>query len=747
MSLITLSSGDSQKPYLFNSYFPQPIKIPVGSQVCMLKFLHFRNEDEFIVNTMNNRLYFCIGNTKTDGKREVILKTGSYTGAELATQLATQMNDALQQQNYLWAVTYSSINDTFEISYSSVLTPDPSGGEWSDSINDNVLLEIRNDDNVGSKSTIIPKLDGSLGQPDYVTAFLRKGILIHSGLVSVESVGFRLDNAEMIDTGVAYTPSFNDTTIGMVRDVISVPAPDDLNVNSQFQPQRQDVRIDMLADGVISVYTIDNTSQTNPSKPNFSNNREMRALPETVIENITGLDLTDKNIVVNTYFRVIMSLHRTSGATPTIQVVAQLQFSVDRGLNYTSASSTEQDPSGNDYIRSYTTGGTTLDGVFWVSNEADFNDNGQQKVQILQTKRCPYIPSITSYDSQDEFGVVRLTTGDSQIWSDLSGNFTATTYTGVNNYEFVLTGTSSVWYVESPDFALGQDLTKFQASPTDDALPLNKVEMTYNCNDGQIVIDPNGTTVTLDYQGTFLPLFDSVDPQYLVEGVFNGEERVVLDRERHYGEDVTVGSGQLLGADLSQKAMLWLRRLDAEDISANSGAPAFLQSGDDSGNLGLILGSSKNFVINSNPSAGQDVFVSSSTPDRVAKSTTLHISIPELPVKSYEGGYNGIAKSLAVLPREEFKGQGTNSGRLVYVSDFENWLDLDSATDLYINQFSVEVRNPDGSLATDLSPDTTVQIKFREDPSKIHRELVSMVRNSEQRTGQILSQEISNVGS
>ena len=67
MSLITLSSGDNTKPYLFSSYFPQPIKIPSGSQVCVLKFIHFRNEETFLINNMNSKLFFCIGNTKNDG--------------------------------------------------------------------------------------------------------------------------------------------------------------------------------------------------------------------------------------------------------------------------------------------------------------------------------------------------------------------------------------------------------------------------------------------------------------------------------------------------------------------------------------------------------------------------------------------------------------------------------------------------------------------------------------------------------
>jgi hypothetical protein len=747
MSLITLSSGDSQKPYLFNSYFPQPITIPVGSQVCMLKFLHFRNEDEFIVNSMNNRLFFCIGNTQVDGKREVILTTGSYTGAELATQLQTQMNAALQQQNYTWTVTYSTIDDKFGIAYTSVPTPGVSGGEWSDYVDDDTLLEIRNNDSLGSKTTIIPKLRGNLGEPDYVSGFLRKGILIHSGLVSVESIGFRLNNDEMTDTTQFYTPSFNDCTIGLVRDVISVPAPGNLNVNSQFKPQRQDVRIDMLEDGVITVYTIYNTSQVNPSKPNFANIRQMRQIPLAALQNITSLDIVDKTKIVNTFFRVIMSLHRTGGTNDTIQIVAQLQWSQDRGATYTSAVSTEQDPGGNNYIRNHTPpGGAVMEGVFWVSSEAGFNDDGEQKIQMLQTKRCPYIPSLTSYDSQEEIGTPELLSGDSDNWLDGTNIYKISGYIGTEDWDYVFLRPSlTPYYIRNPVISTSGDNTVFRVGATETSAPT--FDLTYNANDGEMVLDPTGLGISLTYSGTTLPEFTSAFPQYLMEGVFNGEDRPVLNITPTLGEDNDVGSGTLVGADLSQKAMLWLRRLDAEDIVANSGKPAHLKSGDTSGNLGLILGSAKNFVINSTPSEGQPVFTSTSTPDRVAKSTTLHISIPELPVKSYEGGYSGVGKNLAVLPREEFKAQGSNSGRLVYVSDFENWLDLDTATDLHINQFSVEVRNPDGSLSTDLSPDTTLQIKFRQDPTRLQRELVSMVRNSQQRTGQILSQELNNLGS
>ena len=136
MSLITLNSN-GQLPHLFNCHFPQAIKIKPNSQVCILKFLHFRDSSVYNVTSSNNILRFVIGNTNFDALRLVLLTEGQYSGAEFAIQLALQMNNVLQQQNYQFSVTFVTEDPTtspptpegFIIVVTTLATPEESAFE------------------------------------------------------------------------------------------------------------------------------------------------------------------------------------------------------------------------------------------------------------------------------------------------------------------------------------------------------------------------------------------------------------------------------------------------------------------------------------------------------------------------------------------------------------------------------------------------------------------------------------------
>ncbi len=98
MSLITLNSN-GQSPYLWNNHFPQPIIIKPFSQVCVLKFLHFRDSEKYSVSQSSNTLKFNIGNTQFDAIRIARIPVGTYSGEDLATAIQDAMNLVLQQQN------------------------------------------------------------------------------------------------------------------------------------------------------------------------------------------------------------------------------------------------------------------------------------------------------------------------------------------------------------------------------------------------------------------------------------------------------------------------------------------------------------------------------------------------------------------------------------------------------------------------------------------------------------------------
>ncbi len=744
MSLITLSSSDNVKPYLYSSHFPQPIRIPAGSQVCCLKFIHFRDENEFLVNSMTDTLYFILGNKQNDGKRKVVLTHGSYTSSALATEIARAMNSALQQQNYLWACAYDAINDVFTISFSSQATPSATGGTWTEYIGDNSVFEVRNNDTVGGHTLVLPK---NVGATQNASAFLTKGILVHLGTYESEAITLSYDDNTFAD---AVPFEWMPSQLGVVRDVLSVPFPQNPNANSSFDVNEQDIRINLEGD-TIEISSLDQTANTAPTNPNYVTNRLMRTIPSSALSTLGQLDITNKTEMYNAMFKFVITF--VSGATN--RAICSMLVSTDRGLNYTPATTTTNDPSGNPYFRTFTRAdGVSMDGVCWVSDSANFNDGGKQKQNVFVSKRCPYVPTLTAEGTQTTYSypeLVRNITLPTWTGSSPADTYTLSAYSGSNSqFVFTATGTSNTYYLAKPSVSAGGNLLEFGLSDVDSASAPTGDATVHPDSGGMTINYPAGGTDNWNFNGSSAELYmNSTTPQYEVSGIFNPDDRAVSTElhEKDFNvkdsDLVSDDSASLVGADVSKKYWLFMKKLTQEDV-AKSTTQTPIKLGEPSGNIGTLLGASDNLYTGAT-STGTDVFVSNGNPNKTGKSSTLHISIPELPVKSYEGGYDGVGKNIAVLPREEFKSQGQDGGQLVFVADYENWVDIQSATDLYVNQFSVEIRNPDGSLATDLLPDTTLQVKIREDPLKKQAEQMSKLLSSlNQRTGQILSQDMSN---
>jgi len=106
-------------------------------------------------------------------------------------------------------------------------------------------------------------------------------------------------------------------------------------------------------------------------------------------------------------------------------------------------------------------------------------------------------------------------------------------------------------------------------------------------------------------------------------------------------------------------------------------------------------------------------------------------------VKSFEGENSSEAKSLAIIPREEFA-TGETEGSLVYVAPFENWIDINNGQELNMNLLTTIVRNADGSLSENLVRETQAVFKIRQDPMKLEedkkaerfREMAEMMANT-----------------
>ena len=140
MSLINLSServyGGTQEsasnPSHFGNSFREPVTIRPGQTVTLLS-LSFNKDSQLDIGNTNNTMYFRIGK-RSDAflLKKIVVPDGSYTPAELCTQLSKALNDATTI-DYLkgFTVKYSSSDTdnliTFDLTL--VTTPEPTPPE------------------------------------------------------------------------------------------------------------------------------------------------------------------------------------------------------------------------------------------------------------------------------------------------------------------------------------------------------------------------------------------------------------------------------------------------------------------------------------------------------------------------------------------------------------------------------------------------------------------------------------------
>ena len=83
-----------------------------------------------------------------------------------------------------------------------------------------------------------------------------------------------------------------------------------------------------------------------------------------------------------------------------------------------------------------------------------------------------------------------------------------------------------------------------------------------------------------------------------------------------------------------------------------------------------------------------------------------------------------------------------------YVAPFENYIDINNAESFHLNLLTVQVREADGKLVQGMYGASQCVFKIRQDP-EYKKEVIrrQFMRKEEQMTGQILSQDLSNLGS
>ena len=683
MSLITLNSSGSPNPAYYTSHLSQPLTIKPYSQVCLMKFLHFKNAGVFNVNGTNNVFYYVVGSLASVPSQSnsapirVTLNTGSYTGIQLAAHITAQMMGGLQQQNFSLTCTFTAGDpttspetfDKFEIAYVSVVTPDLTNpvydivpGKGGGTIADGVLS---------------PTTTGGMTDGTEFSAVSKNGVVTHLG--SFETAGFRL-NADTYGTGAAadWTATMRTAKVGLVRDILSNI--EDENVNKRYSEGLLDVGIGMggATPDVIQVSSLVGSS-VSWGNPNYVTSRIQRSIRLDSIVKALLVDAT----VVGQWSDFQFKFRITASQSSIGRAICQLLYSLDGGVTFTLVPAGRGGGSGGgpDFIQDFTNTADSIayPGSFWVSDKVTFQNTGIAAPQsLLKPKRAPFHPISYFRGAQpDTLGAATAIISKGRL--NPKDNAALTTYS--------IQGSSRTWSSDAIATAIAASLS------------------------------------SADYEG----------PGAEVQAA--GEELATK---------VILFAGQITDGDMADPDLI--------------GPPVNISANRFEGTVNGLLGLSSTIYVTPSATTGGSIAVSDMEVQRVSRDNVLMVSVPELSgLKSYQGIDKGIgkhlsgeAKVLSVLPREEFAGVSDN-GHLVYVAPFENWLDVNNAGPIVLNQLTIEVRILSGELADDLVAITTAQIKFREDPtraaSQYQRDLISALRGDTQQTGQILSKNLQIVSS
>jgi len=771
MSLINLASKSKnetleQSPFDFKNHFPQPIVIKPNSQVCLNHFYHFRDDGYYRITNENNVIAFMISNFRNNSDyRYARVSSGRYEGIELATAIASAMNNALLQENYTWSCVFTAGNpnanpvteDLFTITYANVTTPaNPKGGEWSSIVNSNSTAQmgILNNDTDNNNSRLSHTRTGR------ASAILEKGIRLHEG--NATFLGFGLEGE-----GTSFSNAFRPhiATCGLVRHTLSSPS--NANPFINFNPFQGDILVDIginVDDGQYKL-VISNLVQRQGgggiSAPNGRKQEERRVI-----------DAVDLDALFDTTDRFGFQFLRTSATTQRgHDFVVKMLKSTD-GTTYSDMADGvggNNALDGRPNIYSQTINGVAYTSLIYttkgIPNGAggviDNPNTGKTTASVNRgiVKYAPFHPFLSLDQNSAYITGTELHNQSITLQTEAENN----TNTGAvadsvyvmkiinhttNGYDYKMTietAETTPLAGNGSAQADGMVLKQKQDDPLEFDVYLNDTvaiigataigEMTYDpfTDNGiyQFSLTSGFTLNPLGFKGSAVALPKSTPLTVGCNGKYNqignkptlytGE---VLDMNKHanaihdetlHAVNIEPTAGVSLGADLPLASTLLLGRLTQDDIDDNDQNPARLDTNTRGGSIGSTIGYGENVLQNDNATFN---FVGNIAPIKLAGDDTLHISIPELTgIKSMEGENENIGKTIKVIPKSVFSKSDDNEA-LTYDANYEDWIDINNGEALYLNELSLQVRKPDMTMATSLQPTTRASIKIREDPNK-----------------------------
>lgn len=777
MSLISLSSksasrndSSQQPPFNFKNFFPQPIVIKPKSQVCLTTFYHFRTEGVYNINTNNDLVGFCFGDRQYNNVMYATLTHGNYEGEELAIEVARAMNSANVQQNYEWSASFTEGNpvanpptqDEFTITYASVATPTVKGGTWSlfDSRNQNATLQNNDTDN--NKSELTNLSDAPL------PIKLKDGLLVHEGYVRYENIS-STHNHVSLDNPSELTP----INMGFISSAMAVDSADMSNAttfNSEFgeilvQTGGTEIQISTLQQrqGTKSINLPNNTGKDQVSRRRF---------PEEFIDNII-INANDRLAIeihrVSANRAWVVRIQTSTDHGETWSDVAD-----GKGNNPDGRPNVYSETIGGVAFTSliYSTIGIS-DGAGGRVNNPQ-NGKPTATANSASNRKAPFIPFFEVLEraehtsgldlANEEFTLsIDPAQGTPALIADNQFTMSWAADTSGNGYDYgmfeataAVTPSAQIASTNMANWVIG-NLYIANGAFEYDVFANNSVDISSAVKIADLVYDPNapedgangtwvfsvidGATgitldpVTFDQDGQ-KPDIVTEDAVFKLDGIFNPENNpVTLSNGDFVGENSTSGRSHEepedetlfvdlladtpLGADLAQSSFLILGRANQDTLAKFPNAPVRpngigkvppLQR---FGTAFKVLGFNETIIVNDDTTFD---FVSDTKPFLQMDETSLHISIPELTgIISYEGEAENTAKTIKVIPKNEFTNSSTSEA-MTFTAPYEEWIDINNAEPLVLNEMTLQVRKPDGTMATNLKPITRATIKIQEHP-------------------------------
>lgn len=783
MSLINLSSETrnsvlQQKAFNFRNFFPQPLIIKPNSQVCLSSFYHFRSEYYYRVSTLNNIIAFGFGDRNTNSMMYAAMDPGRYTGEELAVEIPKAMNAVNLQQNYTWSCTFTIGNrnanppteDVFVISYENVPTPTTKGGVWSFLNSRSSEGTLTNNNGDDESSTLVSLTE------DELPCVVDNGLLLHEGSVTIANLG--LTQAKDLEEYESHETSF-----GIIRQSMAVDSAnmaDATSFNSDYGDILFNLQQDDNAGVTMQISTLtQRQGTTNIFLPDNRGKRQVmrRVAIQTEIEKIFTSSL-DR-------FQIIITRVASQRA-----FAMQIQKSTDGGVTYTdiadgAAGAVATD--GRPLIYSQTIGGVAFTSLIYstlgVSNGAGgivINpESGKTSAAINAANgiKAPLIPFISLFGENTHVTGLSLdqqtfqvNTGQGSPVLDADNQFTLQfDEDTTNGYEYIISiNTGAVTPVAQcnendwADLAIGNpyitgglvtyNVFSNNLTPIGTAVEIGI--MSYDPefgNFGEFTFTglSSGTAITIDpveLNATIsAPDPTSIAARYDMNGIFNPSNNPITLRDGtkvlksdKYKQTHVEPANELetenplddvtLGADLAQASYLVLTRANQQDVGDNAGAPVRATNDMRCGNSGQLLGFGAAINVNDNATFE---FTSNTEPLNQIDDTSIHIEIPEFTnIKSYEGEAENISKTIKVIPKNEFT-KDDNAGSMTYTAPYEDWVDINNAETIVLNELNLQVKKPNGQLADTLEPITRATIKIRQDPevkrSQDQREMMQMM--------------------